>query len=958
MKKKLLPLLFMLLFVKTAFGANSQWYIITNTGLSIEMNNVKMLEASDDQLGFKIIDYDGNVLATGVNKVKFSNSIFGDTDKDGRVNVGDVVAMVNGLANRPSATYNAFSSDINFDDVVNSADINGAVNYIMQGSDGLNRYDIDPGNSGNGRFLASFLSEGTVSYAQTKSILFTYDKDSNRYYWQPVENQKDDISQMSESYDIKNIRCIIHYLESHNTYIVSLPEGAPVNADNTYLQAYGQKIAPSEDNHYTTGANIVSLVNKDGKIIYDCVASTDTLNADHVVELNALETAYTYLLPLFPGVYETTSDEVLNLIKSLLAELPETQALAQAIEESIIKNGYVEEEDLETEYQAAVDCVIDKLGLRNNYLSTGSKSAARGTTPHKPYVIDGKSAWGLKLVMNSSEWHNNGTDKWWKCNFTAYNSNRFAYTAWIRGYKDGDGYAYPYQDGYELLRKSILKPQRVSTFMETFTDPLTKPLKGDSWDGLADYFSDTYKLFFEEDFGFADMTWDNTKTTFDMSFLTNRGVVIVAAPADHDLMMYYNVLKSVMDPLLKAVAKKIVDAKDEDFMLLFCIDLLADEDYRADFYNIFDSNKTYGAKAKDILVLTWPKMRKYLDKFLKEQVETKTLQYVWDHYGFMAAGEYQKAFEQIGKNWNKWLKIVEKVGDVSLGILGLTEKSFYYDLSLDFDDSEKPIPTDGLVAYYPFNGSPNDLSGNENHGILCGTNHPTMTTDRFGHSNSAYEFGGFKNFNYIRIPNSESLKFNKEMTISFWLEQSELAGMDGWGKYSTSGPGFAAICKAGDGNATYPGLYIMTGKGSNGNGLSVSLNNSNGNAHSKSNWNMSVSYSKSDYQLGDWLHVAIVVADTEKILYIDGVEVARDGLNREANFSSMNKQDLYVGIMASSNMTLGRYGSGAWYPFYGKIDDIRVYNKALDSTNIWALYNEPEGFYSGGGAGGGGGGNW
>ena len=58
---------------------------------------------------------------------------------------------------------------------------------------------------------------------------------------------------------------------------------------------------------------------------------------------------------------------------------------------------------------------------------------------------------------------------------------------------------------------------------------------------------------------------------------------------------------------------------------------------------------------------------------------------------------------------------------------------------------------------------------------------------------------------------------------------------------------------------------------------------------------------------------------------------------KEANFSSMNKQDLYFGIMASSNMTLGRYGSGAWYPFYGKIDDIKIYNIALDADSVALL---------------------
>ena len=258
------------------------------------------------------------------------------------------------------------------------------------------------------------------------------------------------------------------------------------------------------------------------------------------------------------------------------------------------------------------------------------------------------------------------------------------------------------------------------------------------------------------------------------------------------------------------------------------------------------------------------------------------------------------------------------------------------------DYTSGTIPTEGLVAYYPFNGNANDVSGNGNHGILEGNkNVPELTTDRFGKENSAYSFGGYYNYNWIKVPNSESLIFDKEMTMSFWIEQSEFAGMDGWMKYSTSSPVFAAVCKAGDGNATLPGLYILTSKGSDGNGIHVSSNNSNGNAHYQSNWNHNLGANKDDYQLGDWLFISIVVKNTDKILYLNGVEVARDGLNKEADFSSMNGQNLYIGIMAGGNMTYSM-SFGAWYPFYGKIDDLRIYRRALTPSEIDSLYRESE----------------
>jgi hypothetical protein len=56
---------------------------------------------------------------------------------------------------------------------------------------------------------------------------------------------------------------------------------------------------------------------------------------------------------------------------------------------------------------------------------------------------------------------------------------------------------------------------------------------------------------------------------------------------------------------------------------------------------------------------------------------------------------------------------------------------------------------DGLVAYYPFNGNANDKSGNGNHGTVHGA---TLTEDRFGNADSAYNFDGV--YDYIEIKNT------------------------------------------------------------------------------------------------------------------------------------------------------------------------------------------------------------
>lgn len=62
------------------------------------------------------------------------------------------------------------------------------------------------------------------------------------------------------------------------------------------------------------------------------------------------------------------------------------------------------------------------------------------------------------------------------------------------------------------------------------------------------------------------------------------------------------------------------------------------------------------------------------------------------------------------------------------------------------------VPTNGLVSYYGFNGNANDCSGNSNNGTVNGA---TLTTDRFGNTNSAYSFNGTSD--YISIHDTTSL---------------------------------------------------------------------------------------------------------------------------------------------------------------------------------------------------------
>ena len=76
------------------------------------------------------------------------------------------------------------------------------------------------------------------------------------------------------------------------------------------------------------------------------------------------------------------------------------------------------------------------------------------------------------------------------------------------------------------------------------------------------------------------------------------------------------------------------------------------------------------------------------------------------------------------------------------------------------------IPSEGLVAYYPFNGNADDESQFNNHGTVNGA---ILTTDRFGNNDRAYSFDGDGDSilsDYIIEPQST-------MTFSFWAKTTE-----------------------------------------------------------------------------------------------------------------------------------------------------------------------------------------
>jgi hypothetical protein len=257
---------------------------------------------------------------------------------------------------------------------------------------------------------------------------------------------------------------------------------------------------------------------------------------------------------------------------------------------------------------------------------------------------------------------------------------------------------------------------------------------------------------------------------------------------------------------------------------------------------------------------------------------------------------------------------------VTVGLDGALLKASLWEFRTFTIDPQLPFvgsPTGGLVAHYPFNGNANDESGHGNHGTVHGA---TLTTDRRGYPAAAYHFGGFYDKGYIKIPLSASLQFDREITLAAWIKLNDRGGMEGWGRYSATDANFGVLSKDGGRN-----------------GISFDINSNGGLAFSylwdKGSRAATMNYTHPAGFL-EWTHVAAVNNGSHMELYLNGVKV-QEGHNVNENVRGVNTLNLYIGV---NNDLQAGYGEAFWYPFNGKIDDVRLYNKALTAAEIQAVY--------------------
>jgi len=209
------------------------------------------------------------------------------------------------------------------------------------------------------------------------------------------------------------------------------------------------------------------------------------------------------------------------------------------------------------------------------------------------------------------------------------------------------------------------------------------------------------------------------------------------------------------------------------------------------------------------------------------------------------------------------------------------------------------IPTDSLVAYYPFNGNANDESGNGLNGTVYGA---TLTTDRFGNANSAYYFDGNSR---IEVADDDNLDLANAFTISIFINQ-----------FSFFSHGYRLVDKNTAGITD--GYTFDTWDGTTGNSMRLCAAGS-------------CKHPLAPHSLNTWHHLAVTFQDGVSTFYLDGTFVGSENHNH----TSINSNDLplYVGYCNNGN---GSICNGE--NFDGVLDDICIYNRALNQYEIISLY--------------------
>jgi hypothetical protein len=195
------------------------------------------------------------------------------------------------------------------------------------------------------------------------------------------------------------------------------------------------------------------------------------------------------------------------------------------------------------------------------------------------------------------------------------------------------------------------------------------------------------------------------------------------------------------------------------------------------------------------------------------------------------------------------------------------------------------VPTNGLVGWWPFNGNANDESGNGNNGAVNG---PTLTTDRNGVANKAYNFDGVND--YI----STLRNYQSSFTASIWFK-------------TNVNPEFNPLIDAFNSNWE---VQLINSAPSY-----VSFITSS---------NLQIFSSPQIISDNNWNNIIFTLSSNSLKIFLNGNLIGQFSVNPLPN--------------NSGDYNFGASLSGSAQYFNGKLDDIGIWNRALTDIEIATLF--------------------
>jgi len=219
------------------------------------------------------------------------------------------------------------------------------------------------------------------------------------------------------------------------------------------------------------------------------------------------------------------------------------------------------------------------------------------------------------------------------------------------------------------------------------------------------------------------------------------------------------------------------------------------------------------------------------------------------------------------------------------------------------------IPINGLVAWYPFNGNANDESGNGFNGIVNGA---TLTTDRLGYSNSAYSFDGINDDINLGI-NTAINNILNDFTVSYWIYKTTLNNGTVIASYSSQGGSSWRMNSALLGDSIITGFLVLVTGIYGG------------------QWQSNLC-PKNTIQLNTWMNITIIRNGTLFKTYVNSKLVSS---------STVSSSSIHNPISPPATTKIGVKfpnipNDSEW--FQGKIDDVCIYDRALNEQEIKTLY--------------------